>query len=344
MKWLFVSLWVALLAPAQAKAPVLSAKDLAHPPAKVIRICCAFGSEVSVGRIPFVKKTDIMSLDDLGTHQYLGGPSEGNGIIYTQKGGFVDLGHLRDYADWTAYWYVLLTSKETSDVITLSLGTEGGPKMLTLKKSSIPSHVDRMELAARMAYDLSVWHEISTWFGASYIPMVPERFSSFSPEDLYSNLLGTRLGILALKSPLPYEEAITELLASTLESLMAVDEIEETFLAMEEVENLWWTREKAIPNKRLLLKRYMQNGSELVPWLLPADAQREAPYILDIPDDRLRHYYDLTIKLNARFPVAKIFPLKEDRVVSQNDFDDLILFIEAESVRLDAKYAKKTKP
>ncbi|MDP3432015.1 MAG: DUF4056 domain-containing protein [Bacteroidota bacterium] len=46
---------------------------------------------------------------------------------------------------------------------------------------------DLVNLAGKIAYDLSVWHEIATWFGASTIPFVPERYSSFSVEDVYSN-------------------------------------------------------------------------------------------------------------------------------------------------------------
>ncbi|SMD34616.1 Protein of unknown function [Reichenbachiella faecimaris] len=340
-KWIFTALWAMSMNALLAKAPILSDKQLANPPSKVIRICCAFGSDVSVGRIPFVKKNDILDIDALGKHKYLGGSSEGNGIIYTQKGGFVDLGHLRDYADWTAYLYAVMSADSLIDSVVLRLGIEGGTKTLTIHRALINNYTDKFELAGKIAYDLSVWHEISTWFGASYIPGFPEKFSSFSPEDLYSNLLGARIGILALKSDLEYEEAVTQILASTLKSLQAVDEIEETFLAMEEVENLWWTRKRALPNKKFLLKRYLQNDGELEPWLLPEDSQKQTGYALDVPEENLRKYYSLTIKLNSRFPVNRIFPFKKDRLVSQNDFDELVTFIEKESARLDLKYAKR---
>lgn len=340
-KWIVVGLLSLAGQVLEAKAPVLSDKELSNPPSKVIRICCAFGSDVSVGRIPFVKKTDILDVDALGKHEYLGGPSEGNGIIYTKRGGFVDLGHLRDYADWTAYLYAVLSAGQPGEDVVLPLGIEGGVKTLEINRPLANEYVDKYELAGKMAYDLSVWHEISTWFGASYIPMVPERFSSFSPEDLYSNLLGVRIGIMALKSNLEYEEAVTQILARTLKSLQAVDEMEDTFLAMEEVENLWWTRKKALPNKKFLIKRYLQNGEELEPWLLPEDSQTYTGFELDIPDDQFRAHYLLTVKLNGKFPVARIFPDKEDRLVSQNDYDTLIAFIEKESVKLDQKYAKR---
>ena len=70
-------------------------------------------------------------------------------------------------------------------------------------------------LTGRIAYDISVWHEIATWYGASYLPLIPEGYSSFSFEDGYSNMLGVIL-VKAICSPLSYNQAMTELLNETL--------------------------------------------------------------------------------------------------------------------------------
>src|SRR5665648_192829 len=90
---------------ARADAPDLSSRLLSLPPHRVIRSCCAFGSDLRLMMVPILKYTDITSVDQLGPHSYLGNDGEGNGIIYTQRGGFVDMGHLRYQADWTAYLY-----------------------------------------------------------------------------------------------------------------------------------------------------------------------------------------------------------------------------------------------
>lgn len=325
-----------------AKAPVLSIKELSNPPSKVIRVCCAFGSGLSIGHIPFVKKTDITSTQELGTHEYLGGQTEGNGIIYTKSGGFIDMGHLRDCADWTAYLYTLISSKSGSgEGIKLNLGIEGGAK--TLNISPVPENgaVDFYELAGRITYDISVWHEIGTWFGTSYIPTVPERFSSFSPEDLYSNLLGTKIGILALKSDLPYEEAMTQLIVSTMDSLKAVTTSEETYFAMENVEDMWWTRKKALPNKKLLLKRYLDNDTFLLPWVLAEEGEAHLLNKLHKPDVSLNELYQLRVKLNYKFHLKSILPDKLDRTIDQNDFDELIRYIKQDIGRDDLKTAKR---
>jgi hypothetical protein len=326
----------------QAKIPNFTNKELQKPPSKVIRICCAFGSDLSVARIPFVKKNDITSIDNLGTHKYLGGHSEGLGIIYTKKGGFIDLGHLRDYADWTAYLYnQILLRKETGESLVLNLGVEGGMKNLELTVPNQQDSIYYYELAASIAYDLSVWHEIATWFGASTIPMVPERFSSFSPEDLYSNLLGIKLGIMAIKSELEYNEAMTKLLAETFKDLNSVASVQETYLAMEEVENIWWTRKKPIPSGKMLLKRYLGSETHLQPWLLPNDEIAHSANQLAKPNARLSGLYELSIKLNSKFPLKSLESAHVDRTINQKDFSWFIDYIQEDQINMEIRTASR---
>lgn len=320
---LFLTYGILLMSSASvlAKPPRLTLRELSNPPSKVIRTCCAFGAELSIARIPFMKMTDIISLQDVGSHYYFGDKNEINGIIYTRKGGFIDLGHLRDYADYTAYLYnvIRLYAANKSDVV-LELGHEGGLKELTINN---PHEIDSLvlfELAGKIAYDLSLWHEIATWFGSSYVPLIPERYSSFSPEDLYSNLLGVKLGIQALKSDLEYNEAMKMALSETLNDLEAVSTLEETYQAMEQVENIWWSREKPLPSRKVLIKRYLDSESSLEPWLLPGDKKRYSPHILDKPDPAFTELYRLNIKINRKFP--PMFPDSQHhcRTIDQNDF------------------------
>ncbi len=322
----------------QAKAPVLNDKQLASPPPRIIRTCCSFGANMGFVGIPFAKKTDITSPAGIGPHVYLGGRSEKNGNIYTRRGGFLDFGHLRDCADWTAYLYQLITtSKENKGLTFINLGNEGGSKTLLL---NIPDNITKEEtiqLAGKIAYDLSVWHEISTWFGASYVPLVPERFSSFSPEDLYSNLMGVHVGMKAIRSDLDYNEAMTVELAKMLEELEAVTTEQETYDAMVMVDQQWYTSQKRLPNKKILLKRFLDSGSELTPWLVPELESLEMPYVLVKPAEYLSDFYKLEIKLNFKFPVKNIFPDQEDRMITQNDFEIFIDYIQNDLDELQAK-------
>jgi len=323
-----------------AKAPLLTAKELATPPPRIIRTCCSFGYELGVAGIPFIKKTDITSIGELGAHHYMGSSDEGNGNIYTSRGGFIDIGHLRDNADWTAYLYLqMLSVQPGEDEVEINLGHEGGAKTLVLKLPKEFDSIPIYQLAGKIAFDLSLWHEISTWYGASYIPLIPERYSSFSPEDLYSNLLGINLGIRALKSNLSYDEAMTQLISATLDSLEAVSTIEETYLAMEKVENIWWTSKKKLPSKKILMMRYLDASNDLSPWLVPDVMGHSNPYILHRPGEKLDYLYELKIKLNNKFPMKTWLISPEDGTINQKDFDVLLSFIEQDIDDLNAKIA-----
>ncbi|SOE22277.1 Protein of unknown function [Spirosomataceae bacterium TFI 002] len=312
-----------------------SQKDLEQVPPNVIRTCCAFGHDLSIARIPFLKRNDLIDYNNIGQHQYLGGPKEQNGIVYTSRGGFIDLGHLRDYADWTVYLYNLLESKQANEVFKMTLGNEGGTKSLEI---TIPSQkIDLYELAGSIAYDLSLWHEIATWYGSSYIPLIPEAYSSFSPEDLYSNLLGVRLGIEAAKSHLPYEEAMDQLLAEKLLSLGVVD-LDKTYDAMNEVEGYWWSSTKALPSSNVLLKRYFDEAHFLSPWLVNNYIE---PVIIYKPDQSLHQYYDFKIENSHKIKSESLSLSKTNNVITQRDFPGIIELIKAENLLMEMKIIQK---
>jgi hypothetical protein len=314
-----------------AKAPVITSKELSVAPARIIRTCCGFGVEIGIAGVPFAKKTDITSREIMGTHTYMGGRTEQNGIIYTRRGGFLDMGHLRDCADWTAYLYNLIKASQTDpNYRHIELRNEGGAKSLDLNVPADLSEEQIISLAGKISFDLSMWHEISTWFGASYVPLISEKFSSFSPEDMYSNLMGVHLGMRAIKNNLDYDKAMTSELDKMLDSLESVDTEEETYNAMLKVNEVWYTNQKKYPNKNIVLKRYIEFGPELSPWLVPGYESRLQPYILPKPADSLSKYYQLSLKLNFRFPVDSVFPDKVDRIITQNDFEKFVLFIQTE--------------
>ena len=339
-----IVIFLILVIQVQAKAPVLSVEELSTPPPRIIRTCCSFGANLGISGIPFVKKTDITSIAEIGPHKFLGSNNEGNGNIYTRRGGFIDLGHLRDCADWTAWLYVRITSNYIKgNQLPIKLGTEGGAKTLTLELPPSADSTDVHQLAGKIAYDLSLWHEIATWFGASYVPLLPERYSSFSPEDLYSNLLGVHLAIRALKSDRAYDMAMTTLIAQTLDSLGCVSTEMDTYYAMEMVNQLWWTSEKKLPSKRVLLKRYLDSSPLLEPWLIPDDENMPEPSALSNPDETLNRDYRLSIRLNYRFPLRAIPISRNHRTITQNDFSLIMKYIQNELARLEAKTALRNR-
>src|SRR6267142_5943078 len=99
----------------------LDSKEIADvPEPKSLRPCCIFGNDVGaqVGRVPVpgYEITYTLELDTLGAHQFNKGTlafeprggtrilsDEVSGILYTCRGGFLDIAHVRDNADRTLY-------------------------------------------------------------------------------------------------------------------------------------------------------------------------------------------------------------------------------------------------
>ncbi len=332
MKYTFC---IFLLVATQTFAKLPANMDTKNPPKKVIRTCCSFGVDVKVALMPFVKVTDVSSIDALGSHKYLGDKEENNGIIYTRKGGFIDMGHLRDIADYTTYLYALIKENRQNGIIDFKLGKEAGLKTISLNIPKDFSDKDIANLAGRIAYDLSVWHEISTWYGSSYIPFVPERYSSFSIEDAYSNLLGVYLGIKSILGEEEYEEEMTNNILAALRNLEAVSSLEETKEAMNSVKDIWWSGTAKFPSKNVLIKRQFEILGRVSPIVLDEDLKGDGEHDLDVPylssnGSELNDYYSLEIKASFKIPVRKVFGSGfKDRYINQNDFQALISYAEA---------------
>lgn len=329
-KIILIAVCLVLFSPLPAIPPDLAINPFSYPPHRIIRTCCAFGADLKIFLIPGLKFNDITSIERIGSHKYLGDREEGNGIIYTRNGGFIDMGHLRDQADWTAYIYSqLLLSKKNGEIV-LQLGREGGLKTLKINVPPDFSQRDAVLLAGKIAYDLSVWHEIATWFGCSSVPFVPERYSSFSIEDPYSNLLGVTLGMEAIKSDLPFDTAMSLLVKEKLKKLGVVNDVNETYLALEAVRNIWWTRDRKLPSSKVLMIRQLDVYSCQTPWLVPGwEHDKTVSSELEVPKTTndgksLEDFYILGFRLNFKFPVKEIFASRNSRIITQADFGILL--------------------
>lgn len=175
----------------------------------------------------------FLDIDSLGKHSYGPGLSENNGLVYTSRGGHIDIAHLRIAADNVKSLYY----KTRENII-------NGNSEFTFKLNVEPSryHVElqypqywpaiseqyrekiadklAIELSQYFAYTMTTWHEVLTWFGFKCVFFLPEKSSAFSWEDIYSNLLGTRLGAQAVQDKQHgYNEAMTILLKNELEDL-----------------------------------------------------------------------------------------------------------------------------
>jgi hypothetical protein len=278
----------------------------------------------------------LTSIELLGNHQYLGSKEERNGILYSRRGGFLDIGHLRDYVDWTAYLYNMEKKSQKEGELLVHLSFEAGEKSLVIKIPPAEKEEDLINLAGKIAYDLSTWHEITSWFGAKDVPLVSERFSSFSVEDAFSNLLGTKIAAQAIMSDLPYDQAVTEIIKKTLSDLEAVSCEEETIRAYEAVRDIWWTRSKPLPSNKIMIQRNLGVYPSITPMIIPGwesktkDPLKLTAFETTIDGIPFSEFYTLSFKVNHYIPVKKIFPGRTGKLVTQKDFPEIIDYIAAD--------------
>ena len=264
-----------------------------------LRPCCIFANDaaVSVGSIPVpgYEVRNVLDINDLGTHTYNNGTltlqplkegrgivtDEKSGILYTCRGGFIDIAHVRDNADRTFYLAAQIGRLPATGG-TVSLADEGAERRIVVRpldarlvrKYGIREVVTG--LAEWLDFQLSIWHEIATWYRWSSTAF-SEQPSGFSPEDLYSNLLGLKIAGAVLRHQAAsteeeYNRRVTAILKDALTKLGPLPR-EASRFAFEYVDGIWWDSTKRVPDNQLVRHRNFNIGPTLHPWRL-VDAQR----------------------------------------------------------------------
>jgi Protein of unknown function (DUF4056) len=331
-----------------------------------LRPCCAFGSglTVRVGYLPIagLRLDNVVEADELGHHKYNSGlvslknePSnafispEKNGLVYTCRGGFIDTAHVRDYADWMAYLVVRIRDL-MDEGGTIVLPNEGGYRYVHVGaiKSSFVDRVGPQELAIHLAQwtaiHLAIWHETATWYGWSSWGAFPETASAFSPEDLYSNLVGILLASELIRAGLAsyeaqYDAAMDVAMPEVLRRLGAAPAAV-THAAIHAVDGRWWDSHRPLPDKEVLLRRNFDIGPHIRPWQPPLPPGEDERIVRDFCDgDRglLSLRYPTTIRGEPLhymvrlevYPDAKLYPhlgiYKPDGIwVSQEEFPAIV--------------------
>jgi hypothetical protein len=234
----------------------------------------------------------------LGPHSYRFNMWERNGIVYTCRGGHIDVTHLRKAADWTAYLACRVRQTLLSDKTRLSYRMREPSKYRIVFEypkvwTSLPPET-RERVASDVAIQVAqyctftgmVWHEILTWFGYKSIGFYPEYPSAFSWEDVYSNLVGSRVAVEALRDPdRGYEEAMTALIDQELQRL-GVKPRHTAWKAGEAVRGQWFVGDFLFCD---MVKRNFDVGWDdgfVTPWLVSGmtECSSEAPALHGVPD------------------------------------------------------------
>lgn len=168
------------------------------PPA---RTCCILAPTTR----PWSQNSNLVDPSNLGIH---GQSTEANGLIYTGKAGFLDLGHVRDLGDLTKYIYDQIKAGNGSPS---AIKTTHGTAQFHM--TAIPSVW--IEIAQAIAYDDSYGYEIASFY--AWHP--GGHNSAFSPEDLCSNYLGTILAQRVLATGGNWNNTVTAELSKLIASL-----------------------------------------------------------------------------------------------------------------------------
>ncbi len=259
-----------------------------------LRPCCAFGYDLRVRMgfltVPGLRVGNLVEPDATGRHFYDPAPlsvetggvllnGESNGLVYTCRGGFIDVAHVRDYADWTVYLAGRIDALLDRGGV-LELPDEGGRRYVYVVAPGAPliEKVGRRELASTLAqwlaFRLSVWHEIATWYGWSSIDAFPEEASAFSPEDIYSNLIGIEIAGAILRggslvTRRQYNHNMTQAIGVVLDRLAALP-ASGAREAADAVDGTWWDSSRTLPDNHLVLRRNFDLGPLVLPWTAPS--------------------------------------------------------------------------
>ena len=154
----------------------------------------------------------MLTLEPRGETRLLS--DEVSGILYTCRGGFLDIAHVRDNADRTLF-FASQVERLAATGGTIPLSGEGARRRIVLKPLDpqlVSAHGLREVVPVSPSgfdYQAGIWHELTTWYGWASTPF-SERPSAFSPEDLYSNLMGAKIaGTIFAATPPPVRWSTT---------------------------------------------------------------------------------------------------------------------------------------
>jgi len=274
-------------------ATFLNHQEAEEPPRA--RLACYASSTIG---------TRFIDPERLGSHGYRRSRSEKNGIVYTRKGGHIDIAHLRKTADWTAF----LAAKTFQHI--MDNETEFSFKLrepsLYFVQLTYPRYWQDLsrQQKAHIAYDISIrlgqyfaytacsWHEMLTWFGYKAAGFYPEFPSAFSWEDMFSNALGTHIAFLAIwDNEHTFDEAMTLAIDRELRALQ-VQPKHIAIRAAKTVRGKWFSGDFLFVD---LIKRNFDIGLDdgfVTPWIVPSVSGCDAAEAQSYPIPNLNSVFD----------------------------------------------------
>jgi hypothetical protein len=208
--------------------------------------------------------------NDLGLHHYADEPwtsrwqhEVSRGTLYTQQAGFIDLAHLRNTIDLTAFAYRhIYASIRAGESQVKLISAEPDVYRLTLHLpitwQATYTHIDNSEqavaihaqqheaaiaIAQRTSWLMSTWHEVLTHFGYKSLGIVTEKPSAFSFDDAAAHRIGIEIAGRAIRAAGGldgFNQHVTREMPKRLIELGAV-EADEVVTHVAAVEDRFWS-------------------------------------------------------------------------------------------------------
>jgi hypothetical protein len=250
---------------------------------------CGFGGgpRPRIGYSPTTGGVPFPDPKRLGSHSYGLGVGEASGIVYTQRGGSIDIDHVRGAADIAKRAYDLSRSAILKGKKSFSVSPafefysnrvkfrypENWDTLSAEEKEPIATEVS-LQVGHTVGYNSTLYHEMLTWFGTRFM-LIPEFYSAFSWDDIYSNLVGATLAMKAVRDPNEnYNQAMTKLLAEEMKTLGALPRAE-AIRVTNSVKGKWFKPGPAFP---CILRRNVDAGLDdgyVSPALIPGVSDAE---------------------------------------------------------------------
>jgi hypothetical protein len=287
----------------------------------------------------------------LGRHSYYLNPFESDGILYTNRGGTIDVSHLRWNADYTRY----LTKKTYNTLMKKGKGysfnvtwersthrirfiyPDNWDSLSKIEKEKIAKEI-AFEVGPYITFEATIWHEIVTWFGTRFAGFEPEFNSAFSWEDMYSNALGIKIALEAIQDPNhSYDTAMTIGINREFKRL-GVRSRKDAINATEKMRGKWY---KGYLNV-IMLRRNMDVGDSgfVSPILIPGICETAVPEKMPAPKLSVLSKYGFTLKYDISPNVwesGKIYKVvfsdgKRGRIEPMKHYPILMDYIKKEAV------------
>lgn len=268
--------------------------------------------------------TRYLDINSLGRHSYKNSLSENNGIVYTCRGGHIDITHLRIGADNVKYLHDKIRKHLMNNDSGFSFKLNVEPSLYFVKLQypdnwqTLPQEDKKriadeaaLEMSQSFAYTMTTWHEVLTWFGYKTVTFWSEEPSAFSWEDIYSNLVGVRLGAQAIQDEEhSFDSAMTILIKKELENLQ-IQSAATAKQAAEKMRGKWFTGFILVDMRERNMDIGLDDGF-VTPTLVPGICEGAEPQSYPVPtlDKFYKYSFEMTLEVEPKeFEKDKILRL-----------------------------------